>query len=155
MFALLITLFLTPVARDETVLVNEQAKLLVKYDHGTVSIVKVERQPLPSPARLPRWRGRFEARAVAAGKTLEFVRFDFPLMTPAEAPEEGTDEARKLGQTLRREVGVATVFVRAALPAGATSVSIYDSVTKKSTTAELPSLSPASLPAAGGGKTKR
>src|SRR4029077_10592717 len=40
MFALLITLFLTPAARDETALVYEQAKLLVKYDHGKLSIVK-------------------------------------------------------------------------------------------------------------------
>jgi hypothetical protein len=138
--------------------VNEQAKLIVKYDHGSLSIVKVERLALPSPARLPRWRGRFEARAVGGGKTLEFVRFDFPLMAPAEAPEEGTDEARKLGQTLREHVGVATVIVRAALPAGATSVTIYDSVTKKTASADLPSLAsktPATPAAGAGGSTKR
>ena len=153
--ALLITLgFFTPAPplRDETALVSEQAVVVVKWDHGTLGIVRVERQRLPSPARLPRWRGRFEARAVGGGKTLEFVRFDFPLMAPAEAPEEGTPEARKVGKNLREGVSVATTIVKAALPAGATSVAIYDSVTKKTATAELPPASPA---AAAGGSTKR
>lgn len=149
--ALLITLgFFTPSAplRDETAVVNEQAVVIVKYDHGNLSVVKVERQRLPSPARLPRWRGRYEARAVAGGKTLEFVRFDFPLMAPAEAPEEGTPEAHKTGKALREGVGVATVIIKTPLPAGATSVTIYDSITKRSASAELP-------PAAAAGSTKR
>lgn len=153
MLALLITLFFTPVPRDETVLVNEQARLLVKYDHGSVSIVTVERQALSSPARLPRWRGRFEARAVGGGKTLEFVRFDFPLMAPAEAPDDTTEDAKRVGKALRQHVGVATAIVLAALPPGATSVAVYDSVTKKSTSADLPQ--PRSPAAGAAGSTKR
>lgn len=155
MIALLITLFLTPNTvskRDETTLVNETARLTVKYDHGAISILRVERQPLPSPERLPRWRGRFEARAVNRdGKPIDFVRFDFPLMAAAEAPEDATEEAKKLGQTLREHV-TATTIVRAPIAAGATSFAIYDSVTKKSVSADLPPAAPA---AGGGGNTRK
>jgi hypothetical protein len=152
MLALLVTLFLTPIAtnaRDETILVNEMAKLTVKYDHGAISIVRVERQPLKSPERMRRWRGRFEARAVGGGKTIDFVRFDFPLMAEAEAPDDTTEESKRIGQKLREHV-TATTIVRTPLPVGATAVAIYDSVTKKSASADLPG--PA---AAGDGSTKR
>src|SRR5207248_2274776 len=101
MIALLLTLFLTPqaaVSRDESTVVNEMARLTVRYDHGAIRILRVERLPLPSPQRMRRWRGRFEARAVAAGKTIDFVRFDFPLMAAAEAPEDVTAEAKAVGE---------------------------------------------------------
>ncbi len=158
MIALLITLFFAPSTisqRDETVLVTETARLTVKYERGAVSILRVERQPLASPERMARWRGRFEARAVAgAGKTIDFVRFDFPLMAQAESPDDATDEAQQLGRRLRENV-TATTIVRAPIPPGATSVAIYDSVTRKSTSAALPA--PASAPpaAAGDGSTRR
>jgi hypothetical protein len=157
MLAVLITLFLTPIAgnaRDETALVNEMAKLTVKYDHGAISILRVERLPLKSPERMRRWRGRFEARAVGGGKTIDFVRFDFPLMAEAEAPDDTTDEAVKVGRKLREHV-TATAIVRTPLPAGATSVSIYDSVTKKSASADLQTPPTARPAAAGDGSTKR
>jgi hypothetical protein len=151
MIALLLTLFLTPqaaVSRDESTLVNEMARLTVKYDRGAIRILRVERISLTSPERMRRWRGRFEARAIAAGKTIDFVRFDFPLMAEAEAPEDATIEAKQLGQKLREHV-TATALVRTPLPAGATSVAIYDTVTKKSATADLPAA------AAADGSTKR
>lgn len=158
MIALLITLFLTPgaanAARDETAVVNEMAKLTVKYDRGSISILRVERQALASPQRMRRWRGRFEARAVGGGKTVDFVRFDFPLMAPAEAPEDVTEDAKKVGQKLREHV-TATTIVRAPLPPSATSVAIYDTVTKKSATAALPAPAAAPPAADGAGNTKR
>ncbi len=159
MLALLFTLFLTPSAtlpRDETALVNETARLTAKYDHGAISILRVERQPLPSPQRMRRWRGRFEARAAAGGgKTLDFVRFDFPLMAQAEAPEDVTEDARRLGQKLREHV-TATAIVRVPLPPAATSVTLYDTFTKKSATAALPAPSSPAPPAAGAaGSTRR
>ena len=159
MIALLITLFLTPspaVSRDETALVNETARLTVKYDHGAVSILRVERQPLGSPERLRRWRGRFEARAVAAnGRTSDFVRFDFPLMAAAEAPDDVSEDAKKMGRTIREHV-TATAVVRVPLPADARSIAVYDTVTRKSATATLPAPGTAAPPAAGaGGSTKR
>lgn len=150
MIALLITLFLTPTSvsrRDETVLVNETARLTVKYDRGALSILHVERQALPSPERLPRWRGRFEARAVGRdGKPIDFVRFDFPLMAAAEAPEDAIEDAKKLGQTLREHV-TATTIVRAPIAPGATTVTIYDTVTRKSASAELPTATAPASPA--------
>jgi len=153
-----LTLFLTPsstLPRDETALVNEMAKLTVKYDHGSISILRVERQALPSPQRMRRWRGRFEARAIGGGgKTVDFVRFDFPLMAQAEAPEDVTEDARKVGQKLREHV-TATTIVRAPLPPSATSVAIYDTVTKKSATVALPAPAAAPPAADGAGNTKR
>ncbi len=155
MIALLITLFLTPNTvskRDETALVSETARLTVKYDHGNLSILRVERQPLPSPQRLPRWRGRFEARAVGAnGKPIDFVRFDFPLMAAAEAPEDATEDAKQLGQKLREHV-TATTIVRAPIVPGATTVAIYDTVTRKSASADLSTAPPA---AGGDGNTRK
>ncbi len=151
------TLVLTPTStlpRDETVLVNEMAKLTVKYDHGAISILRVERQTLPSPQRMRRWRGRFEARAIAGGKTIDFVRFDFPLMAQAEAPEDVTEDAKKVGQKLREHV-TATTIVRVPLPAAASSVAIYDTVTKKTATAALPAPTAAPPAADGAGNTKR
>jgi hypothetical protein len=160
MIALLVTLALTPIStvpRDETVLVNEAARLTVMWDHGALSIVKVERQPLPSPERMRRWRGRFEARALAGeGKPLDFVRFDFPLMAAAEAPDDVTEDAKILGKKIRDNVK-ATVIVRVPLPAGARTVTIYDTVTRKAASAELPSPGTVSAPPAadGAGNTKR
>lgn len=151
------TLLLTPTStlpRDETSLVNETAKVTVKYDHGSITILRVEREPLPSPQRMRRWRGRFEARAVAGGKTIDFVRFDFPLMAQAEAPEDVTEDAKKVGKNLREHV-TATTVVRVPLPPAATSVAIYDTVTKKTATAALPAPGAAPPAAGGAGSTKR
>ena len=159
MIPLLVTLALTPsttLPRDETALVNEVAMATVRWDHGTLSVLKVERFTLPSPERMRRWRGRFEARAMAGeGKPVDFVRFDFPLMAAAEAPEDVTEDAKKLGQKFRENVK-ATVIVRIPLPPGATAVAIYDVVTRKSVAADLPSKAPRAPPAAdGAGSTKR
>jgi hypothetical protein len=148
MLALLVTLYFAPTkatTQDATALVAEQARLTVRYDKGAVTILKVERQPLGSPVRMPRWRGRFEARAVAGDKTLDFVRFDFPLMAAAEAPDDVTEEARVLGKKIREHV-TATTIVKAPLPAGANAIAIYDNVTRKSTTVELPAAATAAPP---------
>jgi hypothetical protein len=153
MLALLITLILTSssaVVRDETVLVSEMATLTVKWERGAVSILKVERTPLKSPERLRRWRGRFEARALGSGgKPIDFVRFDFPLMAAAESPDDVTEDAKKLGQKIRENVK-ATMIVRAPLPPGATAVGVYDTVTRKTVSADLPPAAPG-----GDGSTKR
>jgi hypothetical protein len=114
------------------------ARVTVRYERGVTSILKVERLPLSSPQKVRRWRGRFEARAVAAGgKVVDFVRFDFPLMAEAETLDDTTAEAAKVGRKLREHV-TATTYVRIPLPAGATQVAVYDSATKKSATADLP-----------------
>ena len=161
MVALLITLLLTPTSalpREESTLVNEMARLTVKYERGVTRILRVERVPLSSPQKMRRWRGRFEARAVGAGgKVIEFVRFDFPLMASAETPDDTTAEAAKLGQKLREHV-TATTLVRVPLPAGATQVTVYDGATKKSVTAEVPPPGGTSSPspaAAGDGSTRK
>lgn len=154
MFVLLITLFLAPApVSDETALVRQIATLTVHWEKGAATIRKVERAALPSPQKFPRWRGRFEARALGPDdKKAEFVRFDFPLMAEAEAPDEVTDEARVLGKKMRDHV-TATTIVKLPLPPNATQVAIWDSFTKKQVVAPLPSVA---APAAGAaGSTRR
>jgi hypothetical protein len=147
MLVLLVTLFLTPLppAGDTTALVRETARLTVRWHAGAATILHVERRTLASPARFPRWRGRFEARALAADKPIELVRFDFPLMAEAEAPDDATAAAKRLGKKLRDGV-TATTYVELPLPAHASAVAIYDTFTKKQVVAKLP---PAAAPAAG------
>lgn len=133
MIPLLIALLLTP---DWTVEVTQVAKLTLKYERGEVAILRVERETLPSPKRLQRFRGRYEARAGDGKQQLELVRFDFPLMALAEAPEDATLEAQELGRKVRENV-TATTIVRVPLPPGATMVTIYDTTTKKAVSRPL------------------
>jgi hypothetical protein len=158
MIALLLGLLLAP---EMTTDVGEVATITVRWDKGAVSILRVERTLLARTTQLVRYRGRFEARAVDASrggdKTLDFVRFDFPLMAVAESRDEMTDEARTLGEKLRANV-TATTFVRVPLPRGATAVSVYDSATRKTVTSTLTPPTPSkAAPASsgGGGSTKR
>ena len=149
MFVLLITIFFSPAPVDETALVRQLATLTVHWENGAASIRKVERQALTSPSRFPRWRGRFEARALGPDdKKAEFVRFDFPLMAEAEPPDEVTAEAHALGKRLRDHV-TATTIVKLPLPPNATQVAIWDSFTKKQVVAPLPSVAAPAGDAAG------
>jgi hypothetical protein len=143
MIPLLIALLLTP---DWTVEVTQVAKLTLKYEHGDVAILRVDREILPSPKRIQRFRGRYEARAGDGKHDLELVRFDFPLMALAEAPDDATYEAQELGRKLRENV-TATTTVRVPLPPGATTVTIYDTTTKKAVSRALPAVAAAAAPA--------
>lgn len=143
MIALLIAVLLTP---DWTVEVSQVAKLTLKYERGDVAILRVEREKLPAAKKLQRWRGRYEARASDGKQTLELVRFDFPLMAAAEAPDDSTIEAQDLGRKLRENV-TATTIVRVPLPPGATSVTIYDTTTKKTVSRPLPAATAAATTA--------
>jgi hypothetical protein len=133
MISLLLAILLAP---DWTVEVTQVAKLTLKYERGEVAILRVDREPLAKPQRLQRFRGRYEARAGDGKQQLELVRFDFPLMALAEAPEDSTLEAQELGRKLRENV-TATTVVTVPLPLGATTVTIYDTTTKKSVTRAL------------------
>jgi len=127
--------------------VGEVANLTVRWDQKGVTIVKVERALLAKPAAMMRYRGRFEARALgAANKTLDFVRFDFPLLAAAESGDEMTDEARTLGEKLRANV-TATTVVRVPLPRGATAIAVWDTAAHKGVSVSL-TPSPSAAPAA-------
>jgi hypothetical protein len=142
MIALLVTLFLAP---EVTTDVGEVATLTVRWDKGAVTILKVDRAPLPRRTHLQRFRGRFEARALGAGsadKVLDFVRFDFPLMAMADSADEMGEEAAELGARMRAHV-TATTSVRVPLPPGATVVAVYDTGTHKLVTASLSPSRPA------------
>lgn len=132
--------------------VQQTATLTVRWQKGSAAILKVERRARIKPTRLPRWRGRFEARALAKGKPIEFVRFDFPLMAPAEAPDDTTAAARQVGRQLREHVS-ATTYVELALPPRASEVAIYDRVTRRQVVAPLPESAPAADAAENRGKS--
>lgn len=157
MLVILMTLFFAPAAApaptaDQTALVRQMATLTVRWDKGAATILKVERRPLASPARFPRWRGRFEARALGADdKKVEFVRFDFPLMAEAESADEMSPDTTTIGRKLRDHVS-GTTFVKLPLPDHARAVAVYDTFTKKQVVAALPSAAPADDAA---GSTKR
>jgi hypothetical protein len=139
MIALLVTLLLAP---EVTTDVGEVATLSVRWDKGAVTILRVERVLLARPTHLIRFRGRFEARAVVGDKMLDFVRFDFPLLAPAESADEMTDEANQIGAKLRAHV-TATTTVRVPIPHGATAIGVYDTGTHKLVTAPLGAATPA------------
>jgi hypothetical protein len=153
MLALVIALFLTPpLVPDLTRPVTEFADVTLRWDKGTLNIVKVARGQLPRPTALRRWRGRFEARALAGQKVLELVRFDFPLLAAAENADEMTPEATAFGRKLRNGV-TATTVVRVPLPDGATAAAIYDTETRRSVPVTLPAAPPG--PPAGDGSTRK
>jgi len=133
MIALLLTLLLAP---EVTTDVGEVATLTVRWDKGAVTILRVERTLLARPTHLVRFRGRFEARAVGGDKPLDFVRFDFPLLAPADSSDEMTEEAARLGAKLRAHV-TATTTVRVPIPPGATAVAVYDTASHKLVSAAL------------------
>ena len=150
MLALAIALFFAPPTTDMTRPVTHYADVTVRWDKGALSVVKVARGELPRATSFRRWTGRFEARALAGGQPLDFVRFDFPLLGAAEAPDEMTPEATAFGRKLRNGV-TATTVVRLPLPDGATAGAIYDSETRRS----IPVTLPAPPPPGAAGSTKR
>jgi hypothetical protein len=153
MLLLVITLFLAPpIAPDLTRPVTQFADVTLRWDKGALTVVKVSRGQLAQATALRRWRGRFEARALAGQKQLEFVRFDFPLLAAAESSDEMTPEATTFGRKLRNGV-TATTVVRVPLPDGATAATIYDSETRKSLPVTLPA-APTAPPAAAGNTRK-
>jgi hypothetical protein len=160
--ALLVSLFLSPaLPADVTAPVTRYADVTLRWQNQSVSVVKVVRGSFPRPTALRRWRGRFEARALAGAKTIDFVRFDFPLLADAEVPDEMSEDATKFGKKLREGV-TATTVVRLPLPEGATAASVYDTRSKRAIAVELTPAATAapaatgSPPAAGAaGSTKR
>jgi hypothetical protein len=150
MIALLLTLLLAP---EVTTDVGEVATLTMRWDKGAVTILRVERTLLARPTHLVRFRGRFEARALAGDKPLDFVRFDFPLLAPADSSDEMTEEAAKLGANLRAHV-TATTTVRVPLPPGATAVAVYDTASHKLVSAPLGPAKAAPAPATTAPATK-
>ncbi len=149
MLLFVIALFLAP-PLDMTQPVTQYADVSLRWDKGALTVERVMRGQLPHAPAFRRWRGRFEARALGAGKPLELVRFDFPLLAAAEVPDEMSAEAAEFGKQLRQGV-TATTVVRLPLPDGATAASIYDTETRRA----VPVTLPPKTPPAGGAGTKK
>lgn len=83
-----------PIPPDPTPLSADAVFILsVKYDRGSVSIVKVRREKLPVKGAVDRHMGRFAAELLSGPTVIERIRFDFPLINDdsktAEAYEKG------------------------------------------------------------------
>jgi hypothetical protein len=141
-----VTFATPPVARPERAIagVTAYADVELRFADGEVSVGKITPGKFAKPTALPRYRGRFTAIVAQGKKNLVELDFDFPLLA-VEAPD-ATDDARKLGQQIRKGVTSST-SVRVPLPEGADSLAIYDSVTHKTVKATL-AASPSGAPRA-------
>jgi hypothetical protein len=116
--------------------VAEWADVTVQADAAHLSLVNVRRGKFDKPTQVPRYRGRFLARALdGAGKTLEEVRFELPLMAEAET-DDASDEARRYAEKLRANVSVKST-VRVPLPEGTDHIEIVDTLKKRTLTVPL------------------
>ena len=144
-----LVLFLAPKI-PMTAPVTRYADVTVQVDKQQLKILEVKPGRFDKPTALPRYRGRFTARAVAGEKVLEEVRLDLPLLADAETPD--TDEAdRKFAERLRQGVSV-KARVRVPLPEGADAIVIVDGKTNRTsrfTLATAPAPSPGAAAARG------
>ncbi len=100
--------------------VTAWADLAVRWTRGKLTVEKVERGTFERPTVMKRFVGRFEARVVRAGHTVDSVRFDFPLLADADAGNQ-EDIARRM------QANVATsTRVRVPLPDGADAIVLVD-----------------------------
>jgi hypothetical protein len=128
---------------------SEWADITVQADAAHLSLVNVRRGKFDKPTQLPRYRGRFVARVLdGAGKPLEEVRFELPLMAEAET-DDASDEARRFAEKLRANTSVKST-VRVPLPDGAQRVEIVDTLKKRTLTVPLATaMSPGAAPSPG------
>lgn len=153
---LALVIFFTPLntlARDKTVAnVTAYADVEVCFSGGDVKVQRVKAGRFAKPTEIKRFRGRFTAIVAKDKKALAEIDFDFPLLSAD--PEEATDEAKRLGETVRRGLTSCTV-VRVPWPEGADTLVIYDNATRKEvkgplkeTSAAPPAASPSGAPRA-------
>jgi hypothetical protein len=135
-------LFATPpVSASRTAPAVEYVDLTLRWSRGGVTVVRTARGRWATATELPRYRGRFEARALRAGTVLERVRFDFPLLASAEA-EDVTDEARAAAARIRAGVTSSTTTVRVPLYEGAEAVEVRDGISGRVVTVKVPAVAP-------------
>jgi hypothetical protein len=115
--------------------VTRYADVTVQVDNKQLKILEVRPGRFDKPTALPRYRGRFVARAVAGDKVLEEVRVDLPLLAVAET-DDTAESDKKFAERLRQGVSV-KARVRVPLPEGADTVVIVDSRTNRTARATL------------------
>jgi hypothetical protein len=153
---LVAVIFFTPlntVAREKTIAnVTAYADVEVCWSGGDVKVQKVKAGRFAKPTEIKRFRGRFTAIVAKEKKAINEVDFDFPLLSAD--PEEATDEAKRLGETVRKGLTTCTT-VRLPWPEGADTLVIYDNATRKEVKAPLkesssapPAASPSGAPRA-------
>jgi hypothetical protein len=145
-----LVLFLLPKIAT-TVPVTRYADVTVQVEGQKLSVLEVKPGSFDKPTTLPRYRGRFVARALAGEKVLEEVRIDLPLLADAETTD-ASDEARHFAEGLRKGVKV-KARIRVPLPDGADHILISDGKSGRSVKVSLataPAPSPSGAPSPGG-----
>jgi hypothetical protein len=122
-------------AERETLPVVAYADVTLEVSPKQQRITEVKPGRFDKPTALPRYRGRFEARALRGKEVLERVRFDVPMLHDAET-DDASDEARKFAEQLRAHASVRT-RVRVPLPEGTDAIAIVDGKTGRTTTVPL------------------
>jgi hypothetical protein len=100
--------------------VSDYADLTLRWERGKLTVEKVEAGRFARPTVMKRYTGRFEARATRGGKTLDAVRFDFPLLGDADSGER-----KDLDDQLKAHLST-VARVRLPLPDGADGIAIAD-----------------------------
>jgi len=132
-----VVLFATPVVPVErTAPAIEYVDLSLRWTRTGMTVLAARRGRFARPVELVRYRGRFEAMVKRAGRVVERIRFDFPLLAPAEA-EDVSDEARASGARIRAGVTSTRTTVRVPLYEGVDAIEVRDAASGRAVTVEL------------------
>jgi len=138
MHAVLLAAWLTPTGSAANK-ISDYLDVQLRWHTATAELIAARRGHFAAPTTLPRFRGRFTLIVARGNVPLGEVYFDFPLLANAESPDFSS-EAQVLAKQLRDGLQTATTSVRVPLPAGTDTLSVYDNLTRKVTTATLASL---------------
>jgi hypothetical protein len=122
------------------------ADVTVQVDKKQLSVIEVKPGRFEQPTALPRYRGRFVARALHGERILEEVRLDLPLLADAET-EDTAEADRRFAERLRQGVSV-KARVRVPLPEGADAIVIVDTRGGRSARVSLATAPPSPSPRA-------
>jgi hypothetical protein len=92
---------------DPPALVERQQWVFdLRWDKGEVYLLQVHKTDMGGPHSTPRVMGRFALELFEGPTLIERVRFDFPMLGAAEAPDAGYKTPPRFEPKLRTRIGV-------------------------------------------------
>lgn len=85
---------------------REQWVFDLRWDRGDVYLVAVHKVDMGAPRPTPRVMGRFALELFEGPTLIERVRFDFPMLGVAEAPDAGYTTPPRFEPKLKTRIGV-------------------------------------------------
>ena len=85
---------------------REQWVFDLRYDRGDIYLVAVQKHDMGEPVLTPRVMGRFALELFEGPTLIERVRFDFPMLGVAEAPDAGMKTPPRFEPKLKTRIGV-------------------------------------------------